>query len=296
MRVDLKFMRTRIKRVSSLDRNDILEISRHIWEGHDYLPFIIDEWLKDPNSYTYGFEVDDRLVAVANLRLIENGRTGWMEGLRVHPDHRRKGFANVLTERLIKKAEDLGVQRFRYATSTENQASLMLAEKFGFVKVLEMGVFWHPNARIIQSMGSYPHIRKSNPSEVYKLLQGNPHIIPHKVLIYDWKALDSTLEGLETLGKSHEFYIASKAKMDSLSYAYPKRVPERSLWVFTICATEPHGFLSHLSYNIAIALKKGFNAIMGTYEIDFEETLHNVNWGTDERWDTHVVLLEKGMC
>ena len=41
-----------IKRVLASDREDILEISRHIWEGHDYLPSVFDDWVKDPKSYT----------------------------------------------------------------------------------------------------------------------------------------------------------------------------------------------------------------------------------------------------
>jgi len=285
-----------IKRVLASDREDILEISRHIWEGHDYLPSVFDDWVKDPKSYTCGVEADGRLVAVANLRLIENGRTGWMEGLRVHPEYRGKGFADTLTRHLIEKAGDLGVLRLRYTTSTENEASLRLAEKFGFVKALEMGVFWNPNPREIRSESNYPPVRKSNPSEVYKLLQSNPHIMPHRVLFYDWKALDSTLEGLKTLGKSQKFYIALEGeKITSLSIAYIRHGPEQSMWAFTIYATETSNFLSHLAHNIAKASKQGVSAVMGTYEIDFEKTLRAVGGILEEHWSTHMAFLEKIM-
>ena len=286
-----------IKRVLASDREDILEISRHIWEGHDYLPSVFDDWVKDPKSYTCGVEADGRLVAVANLRLIENGRTGWMEGLRVHPEHRGKGFADTLTRHLIEKAEDLGVQRLRYTTSTENEASLKLAEKFRFVKALEMGVFWHPNPKPIHSESNYPRIRKSNPSEVYKLLQDNPHLVPHRILFYDWKALDSTLKSLKMLGKSQEFYIAlEEVKTTSLSIAYLRRGPEQSTWAFTIYATETPSFLSHLAHNIAEASRQGVSAVMGTYGIDFEKTLRDVGGILEEHWSTHMALLEKIIC
>ena len=110
-------MSPRIRKVLTSDLDEILEISQHIWEGHDYLPFVIKDWLKDPNSHTYGIDVNNRIVAVANLRVIEEGRTGWMEGLRVHPDHTGKGYANILTEHIIKKAKTLNVHRIRYTTS-----------------------------------------------------------------------------------------------------------------------------------------------------------------------------------
>jgi len=289
-------MCAKIKRILASDRDDVLEISRHIWEGHDYLPSVINDWLRDKNSYTYGVEIDNHFVAVANLRIIENGRTGWMEGLRVHPDHRGKGFANALTEHIIQKAEELDISQLRYTTSTENQVSLKLAEKYGFAKVLEMGVFWHPSPETVPSAEEYPHVRKSNSNEVHILLKGNPHIVPHRVLIYDWKALDVTLKGLETLGKVHEFYVALRdGKLDSFSYGYPVHRSELLMWAFTIYSTDQEGFLSHLSYNINLVLERGVTAVMGTYELSFEETLHDVDWISKERWGTHLVLLERIM-
>jgi hypothetical protein len=190
----------------------------------------------------------------------------------------------------------LNVPRLRYTTSTENEASLKIAEKYGFAKVLEMGVFWHPDPKTIPSTKSYPHIRKSTFNEVHTLLKGSPHVIPHKILVYDWKVLDATLESLETLSKVHEFYIAlKKVQIDSLSYGSSRSGPDGSMWIFTIFATDLQGFLSHLSHNIALASERGLAAIMGTYELDFEEALHDVDWISAERWGTHMVLLERIM-
>jgi len=284
-------MNTRIRKVSTSDHNDILEISKHIWEGHDYLPQIIDEWLSDQNSYTYGIEADNHIVALSNLRLIENGQTGWMEGLRVHPDYRGKAFAHILTEDLIKRARDLGVKRLRHTTSTENDASLKLAERYGFVKILEKAVFGYSTPKDIVPTGDQHITIKSNPREVYVMLQQNPKIIPHNILVFDWKAFDCSLEALETLGKTHEFYVAmQKGKIGSLSYAYSGLAQRRP---FTIDASDTRGFLSHLSYNTALTSKHGLEWVTGTCDIDFEKALNEVKWLPEERWNTHLVLLEK---
>ena len=287
-------MPARVKRVTKSDRESILEISRHIWEGYDYLPSVIDEWLKDPGSYVYGVEVDERLVAIANLRLVDGGRTGWMEGLRVHPDFRGNGYAHVLTRELMEKAKELRVERLRYTTSTENEASLKLAEKYGFARVFEMSVFWRPNLNAAPSKADGYLIRQIRPQEVYALLQASPRLISQKVLIFDWKALDCTLESLETLGKSHESYVSvEKGEVNSLSYGSFRRRGEILLWVFTIYATETRGFLSHLYYNVAVALERGCSAIMGTYELKYAEAFQNVDWGSEEHWGTNLVLLER---
>jgi ribosomal protein S18 acetylase RimI-like enzyme len=287
-------MPARVKRVTESDREGILEISRHIWDGYDYLPSVINEWLEDPSSYVYGVEADERLVAIANLRLVDGGRTGWMEGLRVHPDFRGKGYAHVLTRELMEKARELGVKRLRYTTSTENEASLKLAEKYGFARVFEMSVFWRPNPNAAPSKADGCLIRQTRPKEVYALLRASPHLVSQKVLIFDWKALDCTLGNLEMIGKSHEFYVsAEEGDVNSLSYGTSRHRGEILLWVFTIYATEAQGFLSHLCHNVAVALERGCSAIMGTCELKYAEAFQNVDWGSEEHWGTNLVLLEK---
>ena len=289
-------MSARIKRVVASDRDDVLEISRQTWDGYDYLPSVIDEWLKDSDCHIYGVEVGSRVVAVANLRVVEGGRTGWMEGLRVHPDFRGRGYANALTRELLEEASELGVQRLRYTTGSQNEASLRLAEKYGFVRVLEMSVFWRPIPKVAPSATAHHPIRVAKPSEVYALLQANPYVVPQKVLVFDWKVLDCTLEGLETVGKSHEFYVSlEKDVMDSLSYGSLRRRGEVLLWVFTVHATDEEGFLAHLYHNVAAALGRRCNAVMCTYGVEFEKAFQGVDWGSEEHWGTRLVLLERAV-
>jgi len=287
-------MPARAKRVTESDTEGILEISRHIWDGYDYLPSVIEEWFKDPGSYVYGVEADERLVAIANLRLVDGGHTGWMEGLRVHPDFRGKGYAHVLTRELMEKAKKLGSERLRYTTSTENEASLKLAEKYGFARVFEMRVFWRPNLNAAPSKAKGYLIGQTRPQEVYTLLQASPTLVSPKILIFDWKALNCTLESLETLGKTHEFYASlEEGRVGSLSFGSSRPRGEILLWAFTIYATEPRGFLSHLYHNVALALERGCSAIMGTYELRYAEAFQNVDWGSEEDWGTNLVLLER---
>ena len=109
-----------IRRLVKSDQDDVLEISKYTWDGHDYLGTVFDEWVNDPKCDFVGVEVEDRVVAVANLRLIEGGCTGWLEGLRVHPDFRQRGYANEITAYLVAEGERLGVGRLRYTTSDRN--------------------------------------------------------------------------------------------------------------------------------------------------------------------------------
>ena len=290
---DLMYLK--IRKVQESDIEDVLEISRHVWQGHDYLPYVIKAWLKDPNSHTYGIEVDSHIIGLGSLRLVEKGQTGWMEGLRIHPNYRGKGLANKLTKHIISEARYLKVQRLRYTTAVDNLASLQLAEKTGFMRLLMMGVVWHSNPIFIPKRRSFPTVRESSPEEAYELVQGNPEINP-RVLVYNWRALDSTLEGFKTVGESNEFHVAlRKGKFDSFSFGHLRHEPGGSERSFTIYAATAASFMSHFSYHISLALENDNPAIACTYETKFEKTLYSVDWVSKENWGTHLILLEKSM-
>lgn len=289
----LNAMAVKIRKLRPSDRADITEISRHVWEGHDYLPSVAEEWLKDKNCHFYGVVADDHVVAVGNLHLLENGRTGWMEGLRVHPDYRGKGYANEMTRYLVRKAEDLGVRRLRYTTSDENAASLKLAKMAGFSRLLEMAVLWSTNPKIAPPVKGYYAIEKETAARTLGLLQANSSIVPHGIIIYDWKAVDSELQNLEEIGKTHEFYVALKnGKIDSFSFGHLRQEFNKT-WSFTTYARDSVGFLAQLSYSLTKALKLGCNWIMFTFEKRFEEAAKQVNLQSVEQDVGHLVLLEK---
>jgi N-acetylglutamate synthase-like GNAT family acetyltransferase len=287
-------MSATIRKLLASDRNDINEISKQIWDGHDYLPAVADDWLKDPTCHFYGVEADGHIVAVGNLRLVEGGRTGWMEGLRVHLEYRGRGFANEITRYLVKKAEDLGVHRLRYTTSDENTASLKLAEMAGFSKLFKMSVLWSVHPKTAPTVQGNPPIQETNPAAIYTLLRTNPGIIPHGILIHEWKALDEGLQSLEEIGRKHKFYVAQRnGKLHSLSFGYPRREQEEIWWSITVYADDSQGFLSQLSCNLAMALEVGSRGIVCTFESRFEETLAKVNLESEEQSIGHLVLLEK---
>jgi N-acetylglutamate synthase-like GNAT family acetyltransferase len=286
-------MQGEIREIRSSDKNDILEISRHIWDGHDYLPSVVDEWLKDPRRYFYGVEVAGRIVGVGSMQLIEHGRTGWMEGLRVHPECRGRGYADMLTRYLMKKAEELDIQRLRYATGDGNLPSIKLAKMAGMSRILEMAVLWHSDPEPVPRSDDYPPIRKSTPAQVFELLV-TKNIVPLGIFIYDWKALDFTLQNLKEIGKTHKFYVADKKrKADSLSIGCVRREGKHVWSSFTIYAADSSGFLSQLSHDIAVASEHGPSPIACTFETKFDRVLDRVNLGSHEQDRMHLILFEK---
>ncbi len=232
-------------------------------------------------------------MAVANLRLLEGGRTGWMEGLRVHPDYRGKGYANEMTRFLVRKAGDLDIERLRYTAGDNNAASLRLASMAGFQRLLEKTVFWCVKPKRVPASCGYLPIEEMKPENVFELLKTNPSLVPHGVLVYDWKAVDSVPENFEEIGRDHRFFVAVKDGMlDSMSFGHSRRDLKKT-WRLTVYAGDSEGFLAQLSFNMGRALEAGAEWVMGTFGREFEEKLRQIDFGCDEQDIGHLVLLEK---
>ena len=128
------------------DFDDLLEISKHIWDGEDYLPHRIDTYLKDPHSFPMVCEVDGRVLSIANLHFLSPS-VAWLEAIRTHPDARGKGYATRLAEAMTSKAIGLGAKEMWLLVNTVNVASVKVAEKIGFKKCDEVKMF--PNWDIL---------------------------------------------------------------------------------------------------------------------------------------------------
>src|SRR5256712_13207617 len=85
------------------------------------------------------FQVDGKQVGMNRVRLLKDG-TGWLEGVRIHPDFRGKGLASLLGEKSMEYASKLGVSTFRLTSSSRNRAAHRQVAKMGFSEVARFEV------------------------------------------------------------------------------------------------------------------------------------------------------------
>ncbi len=126
----------KLKRVEKSDEKEVLELCKKIWEGHDYIPKVFDEWIED-NGFYKGI-AEGRIVAVDKYTRIERDVI-WLEGLRVHPDYQGRGYGKEMVEKfleLIEKKEDFSYLRFM--TGATNEKMIKMAGEFGFELYLEL--------------------------------------------------------------------------------------------------------------------------------------------------------------
>lgn len=116
------------------DKPRILEIAAQIWEGDDYLPEVLDDWLASQAGALIVAELDARVAGFARYDRSFPGYA-WFEGLRMDPAYRGRGIAKAITGRLVEMARADGVERMGLSTYFDNVASQKVTAGFGFAKV-----------------------------------------------------------------------------------------------------------------------------------------------------------------
>jgi len=126
-----RLVQVKIRRARAADKAPILEISKKIWGGHDYLPSVWDDWLADKNARFIVATVNGRTVGCAHAGLQTN-YVAWLEGVRVHEQYRGLGLAGKLNHALVEWARRKGARVARLSTGSSNRASREHLEKIGF--------------------------------------------------------------------------------------------------------------------------------------------------------------------
>jgi N-acetylglutamate synthase-like GNAT family acetyltransferase len=283
-----------IRPLRETDRDDILEIAKHTWEGHDYLPYSFDTWLKDKASHTAAVEQDGHIIALANLRVIEDGRTGWMEGLRVHPKYRGKGIAKSLTNHVVQTARGLNIERIRYTTATDNLESLHLGESVGMSRKFNLGVYWHEGLDEVSWRSANDIIVHVDAKDLTPSLI-ETKLLPYGVIVLDWKALDATSEALEKMGQTARFWVTLRDEIiNAFSLGFSRDASGGKQWQFTIYARNERLFLDHLSHHIAIASDRNCKSFFGAFQEDYSRVLRDLEWTKFEHeGDWTMTLLER---
>jgi len=121
--------------VRPADRERIVEITKDVWEGRDYIPRVFDDWVADAGAEFQAAEIDDVVVGIQRLRPYAPGLI-WYEGLRVASEHRRRGIARVMLAAAVEEARQHGFQEVRLAT--RDLPAVNLFESEGFTRLVEM--------------------------------------------------------------------------------------------------------------------------------------------------------------
>lgn len=123
----------RFRKVSHADKERVLEISSKIWDGHDYIKYVFDEWVKDTEGeFTLG-EMDGVIVGFGKYTSLSDSEA-WLEGIRVDGKYANRGFGKAITQYHISRAKAEGKEVIRLSIHIESVESMKIAEGLGFKK------------------------------------------------------------------------------------------------------------------------------------------------------------------
>lgn len=111
------------------DTPDVIELTRTIWEGHDYVPLVWEDWLADSEGLLAVAEYAGRAVGVVKLTHLSPGEW-WLEGLRVDPKFQGQHIASHMHEYIVDYWARLGDGTLRLTTYRPQVKKL--CERTGF--------------------------------------------------------------------------------------------------------------------------------------------------------------------
>jgi hypothetical protein len=217
-----------------------------------------------------------------------------MEGLRVHPDHRGKGLASIITKHVVEVAKEVKVERIRYTTATDNHQSLHLGKMVGMERKFDLAFYWYENPDEISWRITEDSLKEASSSELFPALIDSG-LLPRNVVIYDWKALDANQEGLENIETTAKFWIQTEDnRIKSFSLGFSRDEKSGQMWSFTIYSNDEAGFLTHLSHHLTKASETKCDLIFGIFQTDFVDTFYALDWvKRPEEGDMTLTLLER---
>ncbi|MCU0500610.1 MAG: GNAT family N-acetyltransferase [Anaerolineae bacterium] len=122
------------RRVTPDDKPRVLEICAGVWDGHDYVPSVLDAWLAADDADLIGVLAGDALVGFGHCVWMSS-TYAWFEGLRIDSAWRNRGVARALHERMLAWAYGAGAARVGLSVYLDNQPSLRIVESHAFERV-----------------------------------------------------------------------------------------------------------------------------------------------------------------
>jgi hypothetical protein len=112
-------------------------------DGYRIVKRTIEQWKDKTNRFSskkevlYGVEEQGKIIAIGGINIdpyLMDDEIGRIRHIYVHSEHRNKGIATALLEKiLLEKEKEYKVIRL----STKNEAAMSLYEAYGFKKVVE---------------------------------------------------------------------------------------------------------------------------------------------------------------
>jgi len=163
-------MEVKVRPARPEDKAPLMSFIKDVWGGHDYIPVVWDQWLRNKKGKMFVVEVGGVPVGMNRVRFLEDG-SAWFEGARVHPAFRGRGLASMLGENSTKFAAARGVRVFRLTSGSRNRAAHRQILKMKFREMARFSVYEPPKGKRSRSPAEASRMASGELQTVMRLLR-----------------------------------------------------------------------------------------------------------------------------
>ena len=113
-----------VKQASNSDKTSVLEFCQNTFSWGDYISQVWDYWILEGNLLV----IHEKNEPVAICHATFYDRNMWIEGIRIHPSYRRRGFAKNLLKRCEEISQQNNCLTAQMLIETNNSNSINLAK------------------------------------------------------------------------------------------------------------------------------------------------------------------------
>lgn len=177
-----------------LDTKDILDFTRFIWEGHDYIPYVWKEWLANTDGLLAVAEYGGRTVGMARVVRLADDQW-WMEGFRVDPKYQGLRIGSHIHEYIDRWWLENGNGVVRLMTSSQRVQVHHLCDRLGYRKIAEV------TSLGAEALDEDHELQPCSPDEISSLverLRAAPTVAQtHGLLDLGWRFVTPCIEVLQ---------------------------------------------------------------------------------------------------
>jgi ribosomal protein S18 acetylase RimI-like enzyme len=185
-----------IRPAKKTDKDKILSFCINTFSWGDYINRVWDYWYAEKNGQLFVVESGGEKIAMSHVAICPEGKRIWLEGIRVHPDHRRSYIATILIAKMQEYGRRKGAQEASAIVDATNFASQSMMEKNGF-RVVSKWMYYNAlstsrhqesNARIANANDIEDIWQYLQQSKIYRL-SGKRYVKSWRWYTFDHRAL-----------------------------------------------------------------------------------------------------------
>ena len=240
---------------SADDYEEVLEMSKGIYNGYDYLPFVFHQWLEEPNRLVFVAQLEEKLVGLYSTSIISGGTSCTSQALRIHHKYRGKRLGSYLENGLYDyiRRNYPSVRRELYAIIHDSvvfamhkgrgdrlileQATLSFHVKKGSLKVEVLDEI---------SRNLAVELKPSARQEFHDVLPEKARaggLLPGGFLTIVWQPFESIRSNIDCIFKDGDHVLVDRSGGESfpkaVSHGRLMELVNGSFWSTTICTDDP---------------------------------------------------------